>query len=76
MPKDLSKIAEIMKTKIETNPDKVIESPPLSKVQAEKLRDVYLVDYNVLGIEPLNPIASDCSTYVLCVTFGGKRENA
>jgi len=68
---DISKIAEAMKEKLETNPDKVIESPPLSKVQAEKLRDDYLSDYKVLGMEPINCGALDISSYVLCVTSGG-----
>ncbi len=76
MLKDLSEIAEFMKVKIEENPDKIIESPPLSKVRAEKLRDDYLVNYNVIGIEPINSTALDCSTYILIVTQGDKKENA
>ena len=69
--RDLSKIAEAMKEELEANPDKVIESPLLNKVQVEKLRDDYLSDYKVLGMEPINPGALDISSYVLCITSGG-----
>ncbi|MCK5624288.1 hypothetical protein KAI04_00410 [Candidatus Pacearchaeota archaeon] len=68
---DVSQLTEDMKNKIDKNPDKVIESPSLSKFQAEKLEE-NLSNYHVLGLIPLNIGAMDCSSYVLAVTYGGK----
>ena len=72
MVKDLSKLAEDIKEALEKNKNKVIESPPLSKLQAERLRDNYLSNYKILGMDPINrnvPVSS----YVLCITHGGNQ---
>ena len=73
MIRDLSKLARDMKEKLETNPDKVIESPILSKLQAERLRDNYLFNYKILGIDVLNSNFPEVSSYVLCVMHGGNQ---
>lgn len=62
-----------MKEKLETNPDKVIETPLLSKHQAEKLRDDYLFGYKILGTDVINRNVPEVSSYVLCVMHGGNQ---
>jgi len=69
MAVDLLEIARDMKEKVKASPNKVVESIPLSKLQAEELRD-YFVNYNILGIDSANPNVLG-SKYVLCVTSGG-----
>jgi len=73
MIRDLSKLARDMKEKLETNPDKVIESPILSKLQAERLRDNYLSNYKFIGMDVINRNVPEVSSYVLCVTHGGNQ---
>ena len=70
---DISQIARDMKGKIEANPDKVIESPSLNKLQAERLRDNYLSNYKIIGMDVINRNVPEVSSYVLCVTHGGNQ---
>jgi len=70
---DISQIARDMKGKIEANPDKVIESPSLNKLQAERLRDNYLFNYKILGMDVLSNNFPEVSSYVLCVMHGGNQ---
>ena len=65
MVKDLSKLAEKIKEVLEKNKNKVVETSPLSKSQAEKLRDDYLSDYKFLGMDPINCNVPEVSSYVL-----------
>ena len=70
---DLNEIAREMEDKIlNTSGDKIIESPLLTKNQAEKLAYDYLSRYKpILG--PINPNFPDISSYVV---FAGGRKNA
>jgi hypothetical protein len=65
--KDLSKLAKIMESKIlETPSNKIVESPLLTKNQAEKLSKDYLFKYDT-KMGPINPEFSDISSYVVYV---------
>ncbi len=65
--KDLYEIARQMEDAILNNPsDKIIESPFLTKIQAEKLSEDYLSRYHPRR-EPINPLLPEVSSYIVFV---------
>ena len=66
---DISKLAKEMIKNIEnTDASMIVESIPLNLNQAKKLRDDYLSDYSVIGIDnedPKYPLLF--GRYVVCV---------
>ena len=66
---DISHLAEDMIKHIEKNDSsKVVESIPLNLNQAKKLRDDYLSEYPIIGIDNENPkYPLSVGRYVVCV---------
>jgi hypothetical protein len=71
--RDLHRIAEKMEAAIlEPSLDKVVESPLLTKLEAEKLSKDYLFKYHPLS----GPVNSSCPEVSSYVVFAGGMKNA